>query len=302
MSYAKGARRPDPVKLAAHPKAEAHPSIAARLLAHASGAAPLPSSADKVPRTPEQPDQGQSGHCTTASTTAAIWQSCAAKGQPLPWYPSQQVGYAGVRAKEGAWDPPGSDTLGDTGAEINDVWSFYREFGLRAMKVAHSPDGRFDDVWSAADVQGIASAPAPNLGDQPDPADLEQSSETFFGIDIVAATIDPAASNRSDLMAAALDASPPIPLEVCGFVDTAFEELAADAVAGAPNQNDPQGGGHAFRINAYRTNAAGAREFRVDNTWGRGWASGGSGWVGEAFCAAAWSIQLVDVNVKVGAA
>jgi hypothetical protein len=309
MGFAKGCRKPDPVKLAKKLRGHLHPQIAARLEA----AKPLPPAADKLPARPRT-DQGQSGSCTWGSSSIAIYVACIALGIPLGFVPSQRLGYAATRAKERPVVGGKMDALTDSGADLEDVYTVAGEYGVRPMIVDTSPDGRFYDIWSDADVQGLPSPPPGNLNDEPDTGDLETAAGDLVKLDVAKYAIDPSDPNRSDLMAASLDASPPVPIVACGYVDTSFENLQPGQVAGAPNLADPNKGGHAFWFSAYRTNAKGEREWKLENSWGKLWAElgytradgaqmpGGFCWVSEAFVQACWALYPLSVTVLKGAA
>lgn len=306
---AKGCKKPDPVRLAQKHHAQLHPRIAARLATDEA----LPPAADNLPPRPRT-DQGQSGSCTWGSSSIALYVACISLGVPLGFVPSQRAGYAATRAKE---RPASSATLApltDSGADLEDVWAVTFEYGVQPMKVSVTPDGRFYDIWSDDDIAGIPTAPPANVNAEPDLEDLELGAEELVQLDVAHFAILPNDPNRSDLMAAALDASPPVPIEACGFVDTTFENLQPGQVMGAPNQNDPNGGGHAYWFSAYRTNTAGQREWKLENSWGQEWGEhgytradgspmpGGFCWVSEEFVAACWALYPLSVTVMKGAA
>jgi hypothetical protein len=294
MPRGKGCREPDPVLLAQKRPGHEHPQIRARL-----GAASLPPAADKLPPRP-RPDQGQSGSCTWGSSAFAIYVACIALGIPLGFIPSMLAGYAATRAKE---RPASSeDKLSDSGADLQDVYVVAAEYGVRPMKCEETPDGRFYDIWTDSDVANLPNPPPGNCNNEPDVADLELAAEDRVLLDVARYAISPSDPNRSDLMAAALDASPPVPISACGFVDTVFENLKPGSVMGAPDTSDSKGGGHAFWFSAYRTNAQGRREWKLENSWGTFWAErgyvradgasmdGGFCWVSEAFVEMLWAI------------
>lgn len=288
-----GCRQPDPEKLASHPHAINHPRLAARL-----SIAPLPPSADKLPPRPRA-NQGQSGNCTAASTTISTFTACESLGIPLGFVPSQRALYAPTRARERAAATPVGQKLPelkDTGADLEDVFAVMAEYGVRPMIVDQSPDGRFSDIWGPDD----GSAPS-NLNDEPEVIDLETAADVIVKLDVASHAIPATDPNASDLMAAALDADPPLPIEACGFVDTAFMNMTPGQVAGAPNEADPNGGGHAFWFSAYRTNARGEREFKLENSWGT-WCENGACWVSMAFVRALWAMYVMDVTVRKEAA
>jgi hypothetical protein len=267
----------------------AHPRIAGRL------GRVLSQSADKLPARPRG-DQGQSGNCTAASTSLSAFTACESLGTPLGFVPSQRELYAATRARErAAVTPPGSQLpeLQDTGADLEDVFAVMADFGVCPMLVDRSPDGRFSDIWGPID----GSAPS-NLNDDPALFDLEGAASVLVKLAVAAHVIPPTDPNASDLMAAALDADPPLPIEACGFVDTTFMHLAPGQVAGAPDTADVDGGGHAFWISAYRTNARGEREWKLENSWGDGWCEDGACWVSMAFVRALWGMWVMDVTVR----
>ena len=308
MPFAKGCAKPDPVRLAAKHSAQLHPQIRARLGSTLS----LPPSADILPARPRV-DQGASGSCTWGSSSIAIYVACESLGIPLGFIPSQRLGYAATRAKE---RPRTSRAkLIDSGADLEVVYVVAAEYGVRPMMVEATPDGRFYDLWTDADVANIAGAAPGNVNDEPDVMGLEIAGSNRVLLDVAQYAINPMDPNRSILMAAALDASPPVPIVACGFVDMAFEEIKPGQVAGAPNTTDPNGGGHAYWFSAYRTNAKGQREWKLDNSWGSRWAElgyarvldgaampGGFCWVGEAFAASCWALYPLSVKLLKGVA
>lgn len=310
MSGGKGCLPPDPEKLASHPDAEDHPTVARRLGAHLDGSKPLSPSADKLPRV-DRLDQGASSSCTWGSSSACVYQACTSLGIDIGGIPSQQAGYsetlAEVRRKatpQGQNLPP----LEDVGADLEDVWVVYATEGVRPMKCQLTPDGRRYDLWTDVDTGGH---PPGNVCDEPDPRDIASSIAIRVVLDVGPHTISPLDPAMSDKIAAALDADPPIPVEVAGLVDSAFEKLKAGQVAQPPNRLDPRGGGHAIRLSAYRPSASrpGEREFKVENSWGERWCEpgytrgdgasmpGGFCWASEAWARSLWGIWVVNPKV-----
>lgn len=279
-----GAKRSHPAKLARRVDlALAHPVVSDRL---ATG---LPKSANLSGSMDPPVNQGQSGSCTRGSTSLS-W-SCAfrAAGKPLGFIPSQRVGYAVTRALErAASTPPGQalPALQDTGAELADVYHADATYGVLPMLVQATPDGRFYDLWTDADT----GAGTGNVNDEPGFAQLEQA-----GTRLVSGPygIDPTAQNAAASIAAAIASG--IPVEIAGFVDSAFMSLTKGQVMGAPNQSDPNGGGHAIWLWGYDTMADGSLVFTLRNSWGAGWCDGGNCLVGPAFIASLWEAWPVAV-------
>jgi len=285
VSFGKGARRSHPSKLLRAVPAHLHPRIAALL------ASSLPSAADLLAYVPPRKDQGQSGSCTAGSISGGTSTALRRAGTPLPWEPSPREIYAATRAEERAIMTPVSlplPPLQDVGAELADVITVLGTLGVCPQAVPTTPDGRNYDIWTAND--GPAT---PNVNNEPDAAQLEAAATTLV---TGAYRIDNGAPTASDQAAAAIVAG--FPLYAGFFVDSAFEALGPNGVAGPPNENDPNGGGHAVFLAGYRTNAAGAREWLLVNSWGTGWANDGTVWCSTAWLAAAWETWILDVAVS----
>lgn len=283
MTFAKGCRPSAPHKLAARLDLREHPAVKARLAAHYEGRVALPESVDLLPYEPPVFDQGSTSSCTAAATTAGVAVALAAAGSPLGFVPSQRELYAVTRAMERALAaPPGQPlpALTDSGAELADVYAALARYGVRPMLEQRTSDGRFYDVE------------IDHVNDEPSFADLEASINRPI---VGPYGIDPTDPNAGDTMAAALASG--IPIGTAGFVDTAFEQLSAEQIAGAPNLADPGGGGHALLVPGYRM-VNGARQWKVRNSWGA-WCLGGYCWASEAWRTALWEAH--PIAAKLGA-
>lgn len=283
MKYGAGARRSHPAKVAAAKPGASHPVVAAAL------AVGLGASASLMGNVPSRLNQGQTGTCTAHSYTASVTTACPSLG----WVPSQCVQYSVTHGIErAATTPPGQPLppFQDNGAELADAIAAGATYGVCPMQ-GPTPDGRNSDVWGPID------APNPNVTQEPDVVRLEAAATTII---TGAYHIDPNSPNVSDLVAGAISSG--YPIYVGFYVDSAFENLGANDVAQPPNQSDPNGGGHAVFLAAYRTNAAGKREFLLVNSWGTDWADNGTVWVSEAWLAATWELWIMDVLVQKAAA
>jgi hypothetical protein len=287
-----GAKRSTSSKVSHRVSASLHPRLAAALHAGIKGSGSLESFAPSIL------DQGSSGACTAHSFSVAtvIAIACAASRgtapSPLGFVPSPRELYAATRAiARAAATPIGAheQALGDVGAELPDVATAGREYGLKPMQ-GPTPDGRNSDVWTPLDV---GTAIASNVNDEPDVLGLEAGQTRLVDGEY---SIAPATADGPELLAASIDAG--IPCWAGGFVDSAFMRLGAGDVMGAPNPNDPNGGGHAFVFPAYRTASTGRLEFRLRNSWGLSWADGGSGWVSEDFVRALWELWPFAVALQ----
>ena len=263
----KGLKRSHQARSAHRLGATQHPAIAAALKAGIRGTGQL----TPCPRI----DQGQTSCCHACSAAAVCWVARNAAGKPLPFVPSQveiaSATYADVRAAStpvGLPLPP----LTDDGAELQDDATAMQRWGVCPMA---AEQGRYCDIPN--DVPGTPF---------PEPVVAEiQAAASYIVAGEYQIDIDDQAPNT---VAACIDASSPVWLGT--FVDTAFEELRADEIAGVPDTTDPNGGGHALYISGYRTNAAGELEFRVENSWGSGWCDNGACWASTAWLTACWNL------------
>lgn len=275
--FFKGARRSHPDKLARRKLASAHPRIAPLM-------ASPPASASCESYEPPREDQGQTGSCTAHSGSACMFTAVGSiaavtkASSPLPFVPSPREIYAATRAIErAAATAPGAPLplLTDSGAEPADVMSALAQFGV--CPIGSQPT----DVTTA------------NVNDEPDVDQLEAAA-TYLITGAYGITVD---SSASPTCAAAIAAG--YPIYVAFFCDTGFENWrAGNAPYGAPDQNDPQGGGHAVFIDGYTTNADGSRTWRLVNSWGTGWGDNGTALVSDAFLQACWELWVADVSVS----
>lgn len=222
-------------------------------------------------------DQGMTGSCTGHGTAQGIYVSFAAAGQPLPWVPSPAGIYTLGRCIERARTGGGGD-LTDEGAMPADVMEGISRWGVRPIQ-APTSDGRFSDVTPR------------DVNDEPQLGDLETDALRLV---VGEYRIDETADDVVDQVCAAIAAG--IPVGVGIFVDRAFENwMPGQPPIGAPNERDPEGGGHWVVLTAYTTDAKGSRVFRVVNSWGDTWADAGTALVSEAWAKKAFDLYVLDV-------
>jgi hypothetical protein len=279
MPYAKGAKRDSAEYLASKKSALDHPKIAPLL----ASATPLPQSIDLGPYCPPIFNQNLCGSCTAHSKSGLIVTACAAAGKPIPIIPSPRRLYIATRDRARSAATLPGDTLPDltdSGATGEDVLN-----ALALDGVAPMTDAPIDGYWTDC-------VPA-NVNDETGQFEaLEESATRIITGESIISTTNLTIDQISDACAAALATK--IPLWVLFFCDTAFENLAPGAAAQAPNQDDPNGGGHAVYLKGY-TGSTGSRRFRIRNSWGVEWADQGEGDGSEAWLQAAWAIYLGDV-------
>lgn len=290
MPYSKGANRSHPSKLANKKLASSHPVIANVL-----AAAAIPASVDLSQWEPTRLDQGQSGSCTAHSFSGASSTACRKAGAPIEFEPSPRETYATTRGIERAMIAPIAGPLPalvDSGAEPADVFTAGIQFGICPMQ-GPTPDGRNSDIWTDQDT---SSKPA-NVNNEPDGNQLQQAGTTLITGEFM---VDPNATNVSDQVAAALASG--YPVYTAFFCDSAFEQLQPGQIAHAPNQNDPNGGGHATYLSGYTTNPDGTRTFILTNSWGTSWCDNGRCLVSEAWLKACWELYVMEVQIQKAAA
>ena len=267
MSYGKGLKRPDTHKLARRLHASFHPLLA-------SAGTPR-GSAQLVPC--QRMDQGQSGTCHAHSAAAAVWTARNALGSPLAFVPSPLLiaacTYADVQGPASKRGP-----LQDTGADLSDDATALSTWGIAPM--GPTVDGRYSDV---------PNDPPDNSFPEPDLLQLQVA-----GADIISGEYQiPVDASAPTLCALALDANVPIWL---GFeVDDAFQALGPGDVA-LPPVDAPDDGGHAVYLSGYERDGASGFAFRLENSWGSGWADGGAVWVSQAWLLATWMLWPMAVS------
>lgn len=330
-----GCRQPSPQKLASHPDVRFHPTVSKSMISvHetivaenarrsqevldrlsgrtmalglpvenqliVSTRSMLPRDANELPAAPRV-DQGQSGSCTWGSSSVAAWVACKSIGTPLDFIPSQRAGYSLTLALErkAAGHTP-AVPLADVGADLEDVFVVWRDWGVEPMEVPLTPDGRFYDIWTPGDgALGLG-----NVTDEPNLDEVMRAQGTRLLVDLGPHTIHPEDWSAPELMAMALSGAggqPPLPVMAAGFVDSAFCSNGDPAeVLGPCNPFDKDGGGHAFWFSAYRTNAQGVYEFKLENSWGSSWRADGAVWVAESFVRRCWALYVPNITIKRG--
>lgn len=242
-------------------------------------------------------DQGASGSCTLGSTSHATYAALGAAGDPSPTICSQCVGYGIARSVErvplfgGQLEP-----LEDKGAMLADVSLGWSRFGNRPMRVQTTPDGRFYDLWTSADVSGVPGAPAANVNEEPDFADLERAGETLY---VGEYRIDETSSDVIDQVCATIAvARRPVVFGI--FVDSqVFGFTASSSPIDKIDTSDPHGGLHALFTDKYETTSSGQRVFEVCNSWGSGYGDHGvlrltDNALRQAFDVYGWTVRRVS--------
>lgn len=231
-------------------------------------------SADLAPFLAPRKDQGGTETCHAHSLSSSLYAAFAAAGKKLPFDPSPlliaSTTYSDLRA---AAFPSGDlPVLQDTGAELQDDANAVKQWGIAPMGAP--VEGRYSDVPN--DEPGV---PFP----EPDVSQLQIAGSRLIGGEYSIA-VDSAAPETCAL---ALDAG--IPVWLGTLVDMAFQRLGPNDIAQPANASDPTAGGHAMYLSAYRT-SNGKLEFRVENSWGSGWALAGAVWVSEAWITSCWDL------------
>lgn len=230
-------------------------------------------------------DQGQTPTCGPHSAAGVVWTAANAAGVSLPALSPRFIAaniYADLRSANTPVDQPLSP-LQYQGIDLSDGATALRNWGVAPMAEPTTADGRVSDIELAPPSNIF---PEPNVGQLVIAAGELISGEYQIPVTSVApVTCALAIDNKA-------------PIWVGFFCDTAFEELTSTSVAQPADLDDPNGGGHAVYLSAYRTAADGTFEFLIQNSWGTDWAINGSVWASSAWVAAAWMLWPFPIAVS----
>jgi hypothetical protein len=206
-------------------------------------------------------DQGQTGSCTGHGTSQAVYTSCGASGNPLPFFPSPGITYKVVRVLERA---DASVPLGDTGAMPSDLLTVLRSFGIAPMQ-GPTPDGRNSDVWGPAD------APNPNVNLEPNLLDLETA-----GLKLVTGEyrVDETNGDAAQQIQASIASNAAAGIGIFIDVRHFMQWDPSSGPISLMNLADPQGGGHWLALDYFYTTNAGLVVFGGPNSWSVTWPNG----------------------------
>jgi hypothetical protein len=238
-------------------------------------------------------DQGLSSACTTHSLTSGL--SCAQTAAPLP-APVLDGSPQFLYVLSGRVERP-TGALQDDGREPVDVLTAFRESGVRPQ-TGPTPDGRNSDIWTPADVNGIAGAPPANACQDATPDEIAAAQLRDYD---VGNHVIPPGDGAPALVIAALTATPPAPVWVAATVGQTYQNLVPGQVAPAPDPNDPTDGGHMQLIVGHRPAVSGApgdSDFLVVNSWGPRWDEAGEAWVCSDWVRAALELYPLTFTLK----
>lgn len=280
--YGRG-HRPDPV---------GHRMNGFHLLAAALAVAP-PISADISASSPPVFDQGQTGSCVGHATCGGAWTSCKQAGHPLPFIPSPDLEYKLARAIDREPGTNGGDpvALTDEGSEPNQAMRAIQEWGVMPMGTKPH-DGRNSDVDPST------------VNDEPSFLALETAANCEL---IGAYRINSLGDARILDVCRAIAAGYAVCFAV--FVDSTFEAWGegwtpGKEPLGAPDMNDPTGGGHYIYANRYHFAGGVVTPDDVviegPNSWSTEWGNAGY-WVGGADFVRAWlgDVYVMAVRKKI---
>lgn len=236
---------------------------------HLMGAAELPREASIS--LPPPVHQGRSNSCTGNSSAVAICQAMTERAN-LPagqWteLPSRLFLYFHARALFG-------ETNYDDGAMLTDVFEAARQLGVPR-----------ESAWPFSDdISKIAAQPTWDAYRAA--ADQRIVSGAY--------RITTKGMGRTYDVRAALAAGNPVVLGT--MLDMAFEDLVPGQVW--PGVTGDPVGGHAILCCGYRTNEAGAVEFKLQNSWGPEWCESGACWISQDAiasknCSDLWIVDTV---------
>jgi hypothetical protein len=182
--------------------------------------------------------------------------------------------------------------LQDDGRELADEITGLMSCGAAAIGTdsqCPTPDGRYSDVWSDADVANLSPVPDANVTAEPDLQALQASA---YDVLSGAYTVTLSDANSGAQCAAALDSGFALYIGFsCGM---AFQQLGPNDIAQPTPANDNSAGGHSIIIVSYRINAAGQYEWLIRNSWGAGWADNGGVWCSDTWRLAVWECWCLN--------
>lgn len=226
-------------------------------------------------------DQGQTGSCVGHSGSGVTESQFALDSDPLGYTPSEDIGYKGARSVERARSSPTGPlpALVDEGAQTEDYQLWIGKYGVAPRWRTMTPDRR----WSDCDTDTV--------NDNLDLAKVEAASVLVAPGSYA---INPQSTTAEALVQAALSSK--ILVRVDAFVDMVFEDwIPGRAPVPAPNENDPNGGGHAIYVVGWDRYSAG-NVYIIRNSWGTSWGDGGDVLVSSAWLQAAWSLYPWTVH------
>jgi hypothetical protein len=266
----RGLLRSHPSRSAYRVGIDQHAAIAAAFKAGPKGSADLTSSL------PPRFDQGQSGTCFGHAKAACQYGAAALAGRPLLSIPSPLMiascTYADVRA---ASTLPGQPLpiLLDTGAQLEDA-AAADKWGVASIGV---------QIAGRNGISDVPDDPPDNSFPEPNVAQLVKGAQRILTGEYKIAVN----SDAPRWLAACLDSN--VLVWDGFFCDSAFENLGPNDVAGAPDENDPNGGGHSTLYAGYRV-VNGKIQGKKVNSWGSVWGSNGTVWCDEAHITAEWEL------------
>lgn len=313
MAFSKGAKPSAKHKLALTQPAHTHPVVApllALLMGAGAAAPPAPQTAKHpVHWLSQQPeDQGGSSACTAHSLSQGLLASCGARGISLgfsgPPSPLHFYSCSGGIERAAATPLDPLPALTDTGRELADNITALMTCGavpMGSLSQCPTPDGRFSDLWTTADV----ASPPQNVNQEPSVQGLQAGA---FAVLKGAYTVDVTSATALQQCAASLDGG--IALYLGFSCGQAFEALTVLGIAQPTPSTDTTAGGHAVTVVSYRINAAGEYEWLIRNSWGASWPAAandndppppGCVWASSAWLLAVWEVWLLDESLLTAA-
>jgi hypothetical protein len=220
-------------------------------------------------------DQGNDASCGGHGTAQCIASSAGAAGiampVPSPWY---LYALARIMGRGTA-----VEALTDSGIQPSWLLQALPAYGVMPF-FGPSPDGRYSDVWSAADTGDSTKS---NVTQEPDLLSLERGGMKLLTGEY---RIDETAPNFAAQIQACVAGvgGKPASVGIGIFVDVA-NFMRWDPSKGPINTidlTDPNGGGHWLALTYYYKTLAGALVFGGPNSWSKSW-PGGSGPSGSPF-------------------
>lgn len=230
-------------------------------------------------------DQGQTGTCEAHLEAEFVYASLKIKGTPLPWVPSPLDIYEGANGLQRAAYNPGTPVeqlpaLEDNGLEPVFATQFVQKYGVTKTG-APAADGRNSDCSPD------------NVTNELSPDDAIRSAQKPVRGTV---SVDyPPGQARIDALCSLLAAGKLVKVALFAAYDEFENYGPGSPPLGAPLSNP--GSDHAVLCVDYRTNAAGKKEFLIQNHWSELWGEYGWAWCSEEFVNTWTDMETGDVSL-----
>ena len=243
-------------------------------------------------------DQGQGGSCVGAGVAAGCYTGMIASNIPFDGIPSPGITWKGTKDRERSmFLLPGAGTtipmpaIVDGGCGTADALLWLAQEGVTKMTTSKTPDGRFYDLWTPADVAGIKGATS-NVSIELSVDELALARQKLLLGPSMLDTGDP--SFVLNLKSALLLG----PVWWGGTVDSQVFNFTSTSVPVSPFiATDPNQGGHLMCIQGWRPSVLGdgTDDWEVQDSWGEDYGDTGYLWARQTWAQSGSDVYAANV-------